>query len=432
MSNNILGTGIERSFPFNSVGGDRRYKAEHWAEYFADFIGNGIYPRPSNGLQLIANNDMTITIKAGTAFINGTRYRLDRDATVELDVADGVLNRIDRFVVRWDLFARMNYITINKSNIASTPIPAGEQRTPDIFELVLGDVFVGRGAVAINQGNITDHRFNANLCGIVTGVVNQIDPSTLTAQFDGFFNQYRNEILTIYGSYNRSIDTLLINARADHKEFVDTLEELRGNFGNDFMEWFNNLQVILAGDVAANIATQLLNINEKLDNLESIQFVVAAENTATIKVVGDNFQDAKIAANNQAVFRIPRYGNYELTATMGDEFAATNVIVDNVKIYHIPLFFLDIQLVITTDPHALVTITDGATIIQDTAPSSGELTFRVFKFGTWTIKASLGDEETTITIVVDKEDIYNVFLMTMGGAWLGAAYLGAAYLTKNN
>nr|DAQ05226.1 MAG TPA: hypothetical protein [Caudoviricetes sp.] len=34
---------MEKSSFFNSVSGDRKYKAEDWASYFASFIGNGVY-----------------------------------------------------------------------------------------------------------------------------------------------------------------------------------------------------------------------------------------------------------------------------------------------------------------------------------------------------------------------------------------------------
>ena len=49
---------MEKSSFFNSVSGDRKYKAEDWASYFASFIGNGVFPVPSTGLQVVAGNGM--------------------------------------------------------------------------------------------------------------------------------------------------------------------------------------------------------------------------------------------------------------------------------------------------------------------------------------------------------------------------------------
>ena len=62
---------MEKSSFFNSVSGDRVYRAEEWAEYFASFIGNGVFPVPSSGLQVVAGSGMAVTVKTGKAWING-------------------------------------------------------------------------------------------------------------------------------------------------------------------------------------------------------------------------------------------------------------------------------------------------------------------------------------------------------------------------
>ena len=41
----------EKSSFFNSVSGDRKYKAEDWASYFGALIGNGVFPNPATNLQ---------------------------------------------------------------------------------------------------------------------------------------------------------------------------------------------------------------------------------------------------------------------------------------------------------------------------------------------------------------------------------------------
>ena len=61
---------MEKSSFFNSVSHDRTYKAEDWAEYFASFIGNGVFPVPSTGLQVVAGYGMQIAVKSGKACIN--------------------------------------------------------------------------------------------------------------------------------------------------------------------------------------------------------------------------------------------------------------------------------------------------------------------------------------------------------------------------
>lgn len=91
---------MANSLPFNAVAVDgeydRVYKAEDWAWYFATFIANGIFPKPSDGLQVVAYSGMEIRVNAGYAFINGYAFRNPATLSVTLDTAEGALNRVDR------------------------------------------------------------------------------------------------------------------------------------------------------------------------------------------------------------------------------------------------------------------------------------------------------------------------------------------------
>ena len=51
---------MERSAFFNSVAGDRKYKAEIFAGYFSKFITNGVFPLPADNLRIAAHDRMKI------------------------------------------------------------------------------------------------------------------------------------------------------------------------------------------------------------------------------------------------------------------------------------------------------------------------------------------------------------------------------------
>lgn len=172
-----------RSGFFNSVNGDRKYLASRFAEYFASFIGNGVFPQPSNGLQVIANNDMTVTIKAGKAWIDGYIMINDDDYILTIDPADGVLNRIDRIVARYDVVDREIRLEVKKGTFASNPIPKELQRDADAYELGIADIYVGKGAISITQANITDLRKNKEICGLVDSLIAG-DINTLVADLE--------------------------------------------------------------------------------------------------------------------------------------------------------------------------------------------------------------------------------------------------------
>ena len=179
-----------RSGFFNSVSGDRKYDAKRFAEYFASFIGNGVFPNPSDNLQVISNNNMTVTVRPGKAWINGYILVNDDDYILSIDVADGVLKRIDRIVARYDVANRGITLAVKKGIFASTPSAPALQRDEDIYELGIADILISNGAVSITQGNITDLRMNSTYCGIVTGVVDQIDATNLFAQYDAEFRDW--------------------------------------------------------------------------------------------------------------------------------------------------------------------------------------------------------------------------------------------------
>lgn len=188
----------EKSSFFNSIAGDRKYKAVDFASYFNKLITNGVFPNPSTNLQIISNNNMTVTIKAGAAWINGYIYILDEDMILPIAVADGLLKRIDRVVIRFDTVGRAINAVVKPGTFASTPIAPVLQRDSDKYELGVGDVLVNNGAVSISQANITDQRFNTSLCGILN--------SLITADTTTLFNQYNDGFNTWFAGIQNILD----------------------------------------------------------------------------------------------------------------------------------------------------------------------------------------------------------------------------------
>lgn len=250
---------MESSGFFNSVGGDRKYTADFFSQYFADFISNGVYPNPSTMCQIIANGNMTVTEKAGNAYINGQKYKNDSDNVLAIEIADGVLNRIDRIVLRHTILDREIKAYVKKGTFASTPVAPTLQRDADIYEIGLADIYVGAGAISITQANITDLRLNNSYCGIVHGVVIQVDTTTL-------FNQYQAWITEKQNQFNTS----LIEYAAEKQIEIDQTE---ASLLADWNVWFAEVQNTLSGDVAGNL---LLLIQSNDDDIELLQAKITA------------------------------------------------------------------------------------------------------------------------------------------------------------
>lgn len=232
--------------PFNSIDHDRVVKAEDWAWYFATFIGNGVFPKPTNGLQVLADGDMNVAVKAGCGFINGYAFRNQDDYVITIDVGDGSLNRIDRIVLRWDLTNRQMLLAVKKGTPSASPSAPALTRTADTYELALADISVPRGLTTISQSHITDRRTDPDLCGIVEGTVSQIDWATLTAQLDAFMAEYSAAIVHDYNEYVDQIETFESTFEHDANEWMTAQQEdfadYVENFEEDADDWMSGEQ----------------------------------------------------------------------------------------------------------------------------------------------------------------------------------------------
>lgn len=237
--------------PFNAIlvdkEYDRVYKAEDWAWYFATFLASGVFPKPSDGLQVVAHSGMEIRVNMGYAFINGYAFRNPVSKGVMLDRAEGAQNRVDRVVVRWDLVLRDIYIDVLKGTPSAKPTAAALTRNTEIWELAIADIYVGKGVTKIQTKDITDQRFNSALCGIVKGTIEEIDASVLTKQFDDFFKTYSQAVLDEFSVYKQDMEKYLSEIAGIYEHYITITESLFTQYENQFSERYNSFESTLDG-----------------------------------------------------------------------------------------------------------------------------------------------------------------------------------------
>ena len=269
---------MEKSSFFNSVSHDRTYKAEDWAEYFASFIGNGVFPVPSTELQVVAGSGMNVTVRAGKAWINGYFYQNTGDLTVQLATADGQLNRIDRIVVQWNLTNRTISTKVKSSGFSASPSAPAVQRDADIYELVLADVFVAAGVTAITQSRITDQRLNTSLCGVVAAVVDQIDTAAFNAQLQAWFTEYESLSEEQYNSLASYMASLKLQGNVQYDAFEQHMAAFETQAAADFNAWFDGLQAVLDENAVTNLTNITNALDARVDLLEAVLFNDITEN----------------------------------------------------------------------------------------------------------------------------------------------------------
>lgn len=192
----------EKSSFFNSVNGDKKYDASSFAEYFSRLVTSGVFSNPSTNLQLLSNNNFTVTVQTGYGWINGYYYSSDSTKDFTVPAPDGTLNRIDNVVLRWDLTNRQITTVYVEGTLASSPVAPTPTRNDTLYELVLAQVQVNANATSIPQSAITDTRMNNTLCGWVNSLI-QADTTTIFNQYEDWFNTTKSnskQDLVTYGS----------------------------------------------------------------------------------------------------------------------------------------------------------------------------------------------------------------------------------------
>lgn len=232
------------SGPFNGL--DRMWKAEDFTSYFASFIGNGVFPDPSTTLQVVEHDEMKTIIKPGKCWINGYYGWNKNDYVLQHDIADGVLKRIDRIVLRWDIEERRILPHLKKGAYGNVPVAPALQRNADVYELALADVFIDAGATEITQSNITDTRLNNELCGLMHNPVYQVDTTDLYNQYLDFWNNWRTGKMDEFEQF-------LIDSQSDFDEQTAMNQQ-------EFDEWFSTIHDILDEDAAGNLLQMIEDI----------------------------------------------------------------------------------------------------------------------------------------------------------------------------
>lgn len=196
---------------------DRTYNAEDFASYFSKFISDGVFADPTDGLKVSAQSGLKVTVKAGSAYIDGYYYELTEDTTLTIQVNSSSYVQTDSVVVRLDKVNRKMSLELKLNNTSVS-------RTSTVKELQLATIKKDVGSSSVSAADITDKRPYNDVCGFVTGVIQQISTSDLFSQFTAIFN-----------------------------------------------EWFDGIKGQLSQDVATSLQIQINDINTKLDTIPTFR-----------------------------------------------------------------------------------------------------------------------------------------------------------------
>ena len=229
---------------YNSEDNDRVYDAESFAEWLRPFFRNGVF---KDEMQVTANNDMTVTVAAGNAYVDGKTKCFDTAQTFTVEAAHATLSRIDNVIMRRDDVNRDFTVFIQKGAFSSEPVAPAITRENGIYDLVLAQIYVEAAAISIRQENITDTRPDLNLCGYVASTITQMDFKQFTDQWSDYISNFKKK--------NEDSFSIWENNR---KEIIQAFEDAAEA---SFNEWYEKIKGQLDQDPNARL-TELTNEHE--------------------------------------------------------------------------------------------------------------------------------------------------------------------------
>lgn len=168
---------------------DREYGSAEFRELMRKLISNGVYANPATNMQVVAGGGLNVVVKPGCCWVSGALGIVDTDEILTLDASAN--GRTDAIVARFDLSleARDIHLYVIKGKEGSNEAPE-LTRNESIYDIQLARVRLGANSPNVTMAAITDTRYDSSVCGIVTGMIDQIDTTDLFAQYGATFEEF--------------------------------------------------------------------------------------------------------------------------------------------------------------------------------------------------------------------------------------------------
>lgn len=252
---------VLRSGPFVSVNGDRAYLDSFFRDYFATFINTGVFINPSDSLQVIADDGLNVIVRKGNAWIKGAAHLPETDEMLTLETGDR-LGRIDKIVLRMDTIQRTITKEVKKGVPATSAVAPSLQRDEDAYELGLAEITVPGGGTAITQSSIKDLRHDKEQCGIVHGLIEQVDTTTLFNEYQAWISEKKVEYDADLVDYTETKKVeweqwFNLTSSQLESEWNSWFQATSANLQSEWDAWFAAIKTDLDGDTAGNLLNKI-------------------------------------------------------------------------------------------------------------------------------------------------------------------------------
>lgn len=224
---------------YNSMNSDRRYDSDQMSKIFDGIIADGVYATIYNQFAVSSNEGMTIQVDTGRAWFNHRWVLNDGILLLTIDQSEVLFDRIDAVVIEVDNsdMVRNGFIKVVKGTPSATPSKPTLTKSDTINQYPLAYITVGTGVTEITTADI-QNAVGTSECPFVTGVVSVMDIDMLVRQWGAQWEKW-------------------------YKNYTIKGEQWMQETKYEFELWFEELKTILDGDIAANLAKEILELKDR-------------------------------------------------------------------------------------------------------------------------------------------------------------------------
>lgn len=252
---------------YNSKNKDRRYDAIQMSSIFDGIIRDGILQHVGTAMMVKESTGMMVNVGIGRAWFNHTWTLNDALLPLTVPQSEVILNRIDAVILEVDSreSVRANTIKIVKGTPATNPVKPSMIKTNDRWQYPLAYIRVNSGVTSIRQANITN-TVGTSECPFVTAPLEKMSIDALVAQWKDQWDAFYEKETSDMAAWRENAQAL-------------------------FDEWFQQLKDTLSENVEANLANQILELQERTKILEEIVEGIRTEFTVYNKLYDNGYEN---------------------------------------------------------------------------------------------------------------------------------------------
>lgn len=277
---------------YNSINGDRTYNAEQMSAIFDGIINDGVLANIGKVFQVrvSVSERGIISVGTGRAWFNSTWIYNDSPGFIQLADSDSLLDRIDAVVIEVDHSESVRAANIKRvtGTAASNPTKPAMTNTDEVHQYPLAYIHRTAGTNAISDSDITN-AVGTSECPYVTGILQVQSIDNIVAQWQAQWNEWFSNVKT--------------TGEGDLSSFISQAQ-------NEFNTWFNQIKGTLGDDAATNLAAQIVEIQNRIDNLSfdcDAELSTTSENPVQNKVITAELNKKSPTSHTHAAY-LPKSG----------------------------------------------------------------------------------------------------------------------------